>query len=71
MTPDPKDQGPHLRLPLAIHFEGPGVARQRLELREFLLFGREIQIALDRVARALQGQLAASAVKDVAVSWWG
>lgn len=45
-----------LRLPLRIHFEGPAVDRQRLQLRELLSFGGHIQTALDRVARVLQGE---------------
>ncbi len=55
MTAEPADVSVRLRLPLTIHFEGPGVARHTLLLRDFLLFGKEIQTALDRVARILQG----------------
>lgn len=44
-----------LRLPLRVHFEGPAVDRQRLQLRELLTFGGHLQDALDRVARILQG----------------
>jgi hypothetical protein len=46
----------HLRSPLAIHFEGPGVARHRLSLRDLIAFGSQVQIALDRVALLLQGE---------------
>lgn len=55
MTADTPDSSVRLRLPLTIHFEGPSVARHTLTLRDFLLFGREIQAALDRVSRILQG----------------
>lgn len=55
MVAEPSDDRGRLRLPLIIHFDGPGVARQTLLLRDFLVFGREIQTALDRVARILQG----------------
>jgi len=55
MTAEPADVRGRLRLPLTVHFEGPGVARHTLLLRDFLVFGREIQTALDRVARILQG----------------
>ena len=52
-----KDRSSHsLRLPLEVHFEGPAVDRQRLQLRELLTFGSHLQEALDRVARVLQGE---------------
>lgn len=56
MTADRSARHEASRLPLVLHFEGPAVARHRLQLREFLVFGREIQTALDRVARLLQGE---------------
>ncbi|MCI4352046.1 MAG: hypothetical protein L3K14_01470 [Thermoplasmata archaeon] len=56
MTRDSSDSDASLRMPLTIYFEGPGVARNRLQLRDFLLFGSKIQAALDRVARVLQGE---------------
>jgi hypothetical protein len=55
MAADSDDRKFSGRLPLIIHFEGPAVVRRRLQLRDFLLFGREIQTALDRVARVLHG----------------
>lgn len=56
MTNRLDDARTHLRLPLTIRFEGPGVARQRLSLRDLVAFGAQIQIALDRVALRLQGE---------------
>ena len=48
------------REPLVIHFEGEAVARQRLALRDLILFGNHFQSALDRVARLLRGDPASA-----------
>jgi hypothetical protein len=56
MTTEDDSSKIRLRLPLSIHFEGHGVARNRLSLRDLITFGSQVQIALDRVALLLQGE---------------
>jgi len=40
---------------LVIHFEGPALSRNTLLLRDFILFCRQVQTALDRVSLILRG----------------
>jgi hypothetical protein len=47
---------PNLRAPLKIHLQGPAVRHHRMALQDFILFARQIQTAVDRVARVLRGQ---------------
>ncbi len=47
---------PNLRAPLKIHLQGPAVSHHRLPLQDFVLFARQVQTAVDRVARVLLGQ---------------
>lgn len=46
----------NLRAPLRIHLEGPSVRHHRIALQDFLLFARQLQTAVDRVARVIRGQ---------------
>jgi hypothetical protein len=46
----------NLRAPLRIHLEGPAVRHHRIGLQDFLLFARQLQTAVDRVARVIRGQ---------------
>jgi hypothetical protein len=47
---------PNLRAPLKIHLQGPAVRHHRLPLQDFVLFAKQVQTAVDRVARVLLGQ---------------
>lgn len=44
------------RAPLVVRFRGPGVRNGRLLLTDLVQFGRQLQTAVDRVARVLEGQ---------------
>jgi hypothetical protein len=46
----------NLRAPLKIHLHGPAVRHHRIALQDFLLFARQLQTAVDRVARVIRGQ---------------
>lgn len=46
----------NLRTPLTIHLEGPAVRHNRMALQDFVLFVRQLQAGVDRVARVLLGQ---------------
>ncbi len=45
-----------LGTPLTIRLEGPAVKHNRIKLRDFLFFIRQLQNGVDRVARVLSGQ---------------
>ena len=47
---------PNLRAPLKIHLQGPAVRHHRIPLQDFVLFAKQVQTAVDRVARVLLGQ---------------
>ena len=42
-------------VPLQVRFEGPGARKGRILLADLVFFGRHLQSAVDRVARALSG----------------
>ena len=42
---------------LTVHLEGPAVKEGRIALRDLVHFGRQFQIALERTARVLSGQV--------------
>jgi hypothetical protein len=44
------------RTPLTIRLEGPAVKHNRIKLRDFLFFIRQLQNGVERVARVLSGQ---------------
>lgn len=45
-----------LRAPITIHLEGPAVTRNRMPLRDLMLFSQQLQTAVDRIGRLLLGQ---------------
>jgi hypothetical protein len=49
-----------LRAELAIRLEGPAVSEHRIALQDLVLFGQELQTAVNRVARVLLGQSASA-----------
>ena len=51
-----EQDAPNLRAPLKIHLQGPAVRHHRLPLQDFVLFARQVQTAVDRVARVILGQ---------------
>lgn len=44
------------RTPLTIHIEGPRLTRNRMALRDLILFAGQLQTAIDRIGRVLLGQ---------------
>lgn len=44
------------RTPLTIHLEGPALTRNRMALRDLILFAGQLQTAIDRIGRVLLGQ---------------
>lgn len=56
----PDKQAGELRSPLRIKLEGPAVRQDRVRLSDLVLFGNQLQTALDRVARVLLGAKASN-----------
>lgn len=51
-----KQLEPEVRASLKIRMEGPAVRYHRIALQDLVLFGQQLQTAVDRVARVLLGQ---------------